>query len=170
MVGQPFVNCMRQVMQQFPRKEDLPDWSLTVSNAERRRITKQINDRLHATKGGIYIEAAHQLDRQGFWLFTGLHVVGCATDAGIYNGQLYTVMGATRDSLRLQVYNSDDELEVNMCSVRNVKPAHAITYYSCQGRTLRGRVRLYVQHPKMTTTHLIVGLSRATSPHLIDTK
>ena len=170
MVNKPFATCMRQVMQRFPKKPGLPDWSLTVSNAERRKINKHINDQLHNSKGGIWVEAAHQLDRQGFWLFPSLHVVGCATDAGIYNGQLYTVMAASKDLIKLQVYNGSDEVDINMCNVRNVKPAHAITYYSCQGRTLKGRVRLYVQHPKMTTTHLIVGLSRATSPDLVDTK
>ena len=96
--------------------------------------------------------------------------MGCATDAGIYNGQLYTVMAASKDLIKLQVYNGSDEVDINMCNVRNLKPAHAITYYSSQGRTLKGRVRLYVQHPKMTTTHLIVGLSRATDPDLVDCK
>ena len=64
---------------------------------------QKLNNELHNTKGGIWIEAAHQLDRQGFWLFPSLHLVGCATDAGVYNGQLYTAMAAPTDLLRLQV-------------------------------------------------------------------
>ena len=168
MVGRNVQQCMRTVQQQFREKPGLPDWSLTVSNNQRRQLNKHTNDELHKTRGGRYIDAAHQLDCQGFWCFEGLHLVGCATDSGIYNGQLYTVLGVSENSIRLQIYSADEQVELNMCHIRNVKPAHAITYYSCQGRTLRGRVRLYVRHSKMTTTHLIVGLSRATCPSLID--
>ena len=50
----------------------------------------------------------------------------------------------SENSIRLQIDSADEQVELNMCHIRNVKPAHAITYYSCQGRTLRGRVRLYV--------------------------
>ena len=53
MVGKPFASCMRQVLQRFPRKPGLPDWSLTVSSADRRKINKRINDELHNTKGAI---------------------------------------------------------------------------------------------------------------------
>ena len=168
MVGIPAQQCMRTVLRQFPTKKEMPDWSLTVSNNQRRQLNKKINDELHKTKGGIYIDAAHQLDCQGFWCFEGLHVAGSATDSGIYNGQLYTVLAVSENLIRLQIYNAEEQVDLNMCHIRNVKPAHAITYYSCQGRTLRGRVRLYIKHNKMTTTHLIVGLSRATCPTLID--
>ena len=95
-------------------------------------------------------------------------MVGCATDSGTYNGQLYTVVRVPENSIMLQIYNAGEQVDLNMCHIRNVKPATAITYYSCQGRTLRGRARLYIRHSKMTTTHLIVGLSRATCPSLID--
>ena len=49
-----------------------------------------------------------------------------------------------------------------------LRPAHALCYYSAQGRTLKGRVRLWLGHPRIETTHLIVGLSKATSPELVD--
>ena len=100
-------------------------------------------------------------------MFPGLHVVGCSTDNGIYNGQLYTV-SSVDGKVQLQTYGGDDTVALDMCHIRSVKPAHAITYYSCQGRTLRGRIRLYVQHPQITTTHLVVGLSRAVDPGLTD--
>ena len=115
----------------------------------------------------MFVDAAHQLDCQGFWLFPGLRVVGCSTDNGLFNGQLYTVLEVA-PKVKLQTYGGNDEVTIDMCHIRCIKPAHAITYYSCQGRTLRGRVRLYVQHSKVTTTHLIVGLSRAVCPTLID--
>ena len=94
-------------------------------------------------------------------------VGGCSADGGIFNGQLYTVLDVD-GKVKLQTHGNDEEVVLDMCNIRSVKPARAITYYSCQGRTLRGRAKLYVQHSKITTTHLIVGLSRAVCPSLVD--
>ena len=168
MVGKCPVQCQRSVLKEFPIQPGLPDWSLTVSNKQRRQLNKQINEELHTTRGGVWINAGCQLDNQGFWLFEGLKLVGVATDHGIFNGQLYTVMEASAKTIRLRVYSADEELELSPCNIRTVRPAHAITFYSCQGRTLVGRVRLYVQHRHITTTHIVIGLSRATSPKLIE--
>ena len=57
-----------------------------------------------------------QLDSQSFWRCEGLHVVGCATDSGIYNGQLYTVVA--ENSVGLQVYTAEEELGLNMRHIR----------------------------------------------------
>ena len=92
---------------------------------------------MHKTRGGVFVDAAHQLDCQGFWLFPGLHVVGCSTDNGLYNGQLYTVLEVA-PKVKLQTYGGNDEVTIDMCHIRCIKPTHAITYYSCRGRTLRG--------------------------------
>ena len=77
-----------------------------------------------------------------------MHVVGVATDQGIYNGQLYTVVGFAPGVVKLQVYNRNEQFDLKICNVRAIRPALALTYYSCQGRTLIGRIRLYVQHQK----------------------
>ena len=156
------------LVNKFQYKHDVPDWSLIVSNAQRRKLNKQINGLLHNKHGGTYVEAAHQLDNQGCWLVPGCNVIGCATDHNVFNGQLYTFLPLKPNAVCLQVYNGDETLELSLCHVRCIKPAHALCYYSCQGRTLRGRVRLYVHHNKITTTHLIVGLSRSTCPTLVD--
>ena len=168
MVGKNVQKCVHSLLLQFPEKNDLPEWNLTVSNHQRCQINKRINNELHKEKGGVWVDASHQMECQGFWLFPGLHIVGCSTDNGIFNGQLYTVLGIENDKITLSIYGTDDEIILCMCHIKVIKPAHAITFYSCQGRTLRGRVRLYIQHPKITTTHLIVGLSRAVCPSLID--
>ena len=168
LIGQCPKSCVRTLLKKFQYKNDVPAWSLTVSSAQRRALNKAINDDLYNKHGGVYVEAAHQLDNQGFWLIPGCHVVGCATDYGIYNGQLYTILDTRPNAVCLQVYCADETLELSLCHIRCIKPAHSLCYYSCQGRTLRGRVRLYVQHSKITTTHLIVGLSRSTDPTLVD--
>ena len=124
MVGKHARKCTVSMLQQFPQQCTLPEWSLTVSNQERRRINKQINEYLHKTEGGTWVDAAHQLDCQGFWQFAGLHVVGCSTDNGIYNGQLYTVLDVG-GKVRLTTYSGGDGISLDMCHIRSVKPAHA---------------------------------------------
>ena len=168
MVGTPVDRCVIHALAKFPPKKDTPTWSLTVSNTERRQLNKKINDEMYSGDGGLRIDAAHQVDGQGCWLFDGMHVVGCATEQGIFNGQLYTVVGFNPGIVKLQVYNQREQFDLKICNIRSIRPALALTYYSCQGRTLIGRIRLYVQHPKLTTAHVIVGLSRATCPSLID--
>ena len=148
MVGAPIDRCARTVMGKFPKQEDTPEWSITVSNNQRRRLNKQINDEMHHIHGGLYIEPAHQYDGQGCWLFGGMRVVGVATDQGIFNGQLYTVVGFAPGVVKLQVYNQNEQVDLKICKVRAIRPTHALTYYSCQGRTLIGHIRLYVQHQK----------------------
>ena len=32
--------------------------------------------------GGLWVDKAEQVDGQGFWLFPGLHLIGCATARG----------------------------------------------------------------------------------------
>ena len=103
------------------------------------------------------MDKAEQVDGQGFWLFPGLHLIGCATERGIFNGQLYTVV-SVGEAIMLRVLDSDQEVECDAAWVMCLKPAHALCYYAAQGRTLRGRVRLWVDHPWLTATHLIVGL------------
>ena len=53
MVGRTVQQCMRTVQQQFREKPGLPDWSLTVSSNERRKLNEHINDELRKTNGGI---------------------------------------------------------------------------------------------------------------------
>jgi hypothetical protein len=43
-----------------------------------------------------------------------------------------------------------------------------LTYASCQGLTLPGRLRLETGSPNMTLRHLYVGVSRATAADLVE--
>ena len=99
----------------------------------------------------------------------GLHLIGCTTTRGVFNGQLYAVSSITETSVVLCVLDSEQQVAMpREEGLKCLRPAHALCYYAAQGRTLRGRVRLWVDHPRLTTTHLIVGLSRATAPELVD--
>ena len=111
---------------------------------------------------GLWVPPEQQSDRQSFWLLPNMHVIGVQTEATIYNGQLYKVV----DTQTLRVLNTDET--VQLPDVRFIRPAHCLCFYSAQGKTLPGRVRLYVQHAKTTTEAIVVGLSRATSKQLVD--
>jgi len=174
MVDRPVAECLAEVKARFPTKPGHALWNLVVSNRRRKRLNAQLNAAAFREAslreqggGGLWVDKAEQVDGQGFWLFPGLHLIGCATERGIFNGQLYTVVSVA-EAVVLRVLDSDREVECDAAGVKCLKPARALCYYAAQGRTLRGRVRLWVDHPRLTTTHLIVGLSRATAPELVD--
>ena len=52
--------------------------------------------------------------------------------------------------------------------VKSLRLAYALTYASCQGLTLKGRVRLETDSLHMTLRHLYVGISRATAANLVE--
>ena len=150
------------MLELFPRKGE-PVWTLTVSHRERTIINKAHNEIIYKRcNRGAWIPPTEQIDRQGFWLIPGCHVIGCNTDNGIVNGQLYLV----KDKRMLQLLDREEEVELT--DARCIRPCHCMCYYSSQGRTLRGRVRLMISHPTISTTAIIVGLSRASPPELID--
>ena len=53
-------------------------------------------------------------------------------------------------------------------AVHMLRPSYAMTYASCQGLTLRDRVRLETRSPCLTLKHLYVGVSRATAASLLE--
>jgi hypothetical protein len=106
LINQNVKSCVRMLVNKFQYKHDMPDWSLTVSNAQRRKLNKQINDFLHNKHGGTYVEAAHQLDNQGFWLVPGCNVIGCATDHNVFNGQLYKIASLKPNAMATKSWSS----------------------------------------------------------------
>ena len=167
MVGREVAHCLAEVKARFPTKPGDALWNLTVSNRHRKRLNSKLNARASRGQQRVWVDKAEQVDDQGFWLFPGLHLVGCATERGIFNGQLYTV-ASVAEAVALRVLDSEEEVALLREELKCLKPAHALCYYAAQGRTLRGRVRLWVDHSRLSTIHLIVGLSRATSPELVD--
>ena len=51
---------------------------------------------------------------------------------------------------------------------QSLRLSYAITYASCQGLTLKGRVRLETKSGYLTTRRLYVGISRGTASHLVE--
>ena len=162
LVADDVAQVKARILELFPRTDE-PVWTLTVSHRERKLINKAHNEIIYKRRNeGIWVPPTEQTDRQGFWLIPGCHVIGCQTDNGIVNGQLYVV----KEGRTLQLLDREEVVE--LADARCIRPCHCLCYYSSQGRTLRGRVRLMISHPKISTTAIIVGLSRATSPELID--
>ena len=169
MVGRPVAQCLVEVTVRFPTKPGNALWNLTVSNRHRKRLNAQLNAKASVGQRTVWIDKTDQTDGQGFWLFPGLHLIGCTTTRGVFNGQLYAVASITEASVVLRVLDSDQEVTLlRKEGLKCLRPAHALCFYAAQGRTLRGRVRLWLGHKRIETTHLIVGLSRATSPELVD--
>ena len=173
MVGRPVAECLAEVKERFVNRDRATNrnalWNLTLSNHHRKRLNSQLNAQASVGRRDVWIDKSDQTDEQGFWLFPGLHLIGCTTTRGVFNGQLYAVVSITETSVALGVLDSGQTVALlREEGLKCLKPAHALCYYSAQGRTLRGRVRLWLGHPRIETTHLIVGLSRATSPELVD--
>ena len=98
-----------------------------------------------------------------------MHLIGCTSTRGVFNGQLYAVAGITETCVNLRVLDSEQQVALlREEGLKCLRPAHALCYYASQGRTLRGTVRLWGNPKRIQTTHLIVGLSRATAPELVD--
>ena len=94
------------------------------------------------------------------------HLVGCTTDSGIVNCQLYKVLETEPATLQQTL---DTERTVSLTDPRTVRPMHCLFYHPAQGRTLRGRFRRMASHPNIAATAIIEGLSKATSPDIVDT-
>ena len=165
MVGRPVSECVAMVKERFPKQPGNAFWNLTVSNRHRKRLNARLNAQAPVGRRDVWIDKRDQTDGQGFWLFPGLHLIGCATTRGVFNGQLYAGTSITETHVVLRVLDSDQEVALfREEGLKCLRPEHAICFYSAQGRTLRGRARLWLGHKRIATTHLIVGLSRATSP------
>ena len=98
-----------------------------------------------------------------------MHLISCTTTRGVFNGQLYAVSSITQTCVVLSVLDSEKQVALlREEGLKCLRSPHALCFYASQGRTLRGTVRRWVNHKRLGTTHLIVGLSRATSPELVD--
>ena len=113
----------------------------------------------------IKVESRHQTDHnapQNFKLWPGLRLIGAGHK--VPKGIFVVVKACDADRVVL-----DNDLTLTHHQVcQSLRLSYAITYASCQGLTLRGRVRLETQSGFLTTRHLYVGVSRGTSSELVE--
>ena len=149
---------------EFPRK-GLPDVCLVISHAHRLRINETA-DKREAPKDAVLIEykgaAAGTNAPQTMRVWPGLKVVGAG--GKVAKGVFVKVVACSGDSVEL-----DGGLRFSHAELlRHTRLCHAITYASCQGLTLRGRVWLCdagTQH--FEQRHLYAAASRATAAELL---
>ena len=151
----------------FPVKTGIPDVSLVISHATRMTINKTQNMALKPASA-ILIKAGRGKKRensaQNMWVYEGQRLIGAG--GRIRKGVFVTVMFIDERGGAITL-NNEVTLSYEQCGC--LRLAHAITYASCQGLTLQGRVRLCeTSHPAFTTKHLYVGSSRCTGAALLE--
>ena len=96
------------------------------------------------------------------YLWPGLRLIGSGHKCP--KGIFVTVKACDGERVTL-----DNDLVLTHPQVcQSLRLSYAITYASCQGLTLQGRVRLETQSNFLTTRHLYVGVSRGTSSELVE--
>ena len=113
----------------------------------------------------ISVTTKHQIDNnrpQTMWLWPGLRLLGAGHK--VQKGIFVTVKACDTEKVIL-----DNDLTLTHSQVcQSLRLSYAITYASCQGLTLKGRVRLEAQSRHLTTRHLYVGISRGTRCDLVE--
>jgi hypothetical protein len=163
----PKHEAIDEAKQLFPRTSQQPDYTLVISHRRRLAINKELNE-ANRPKGAIKIEVPigkHQIDNnapQTMYLWPGLRLIGSGHKCP--KGIFVTVKACDGERVTL-----DNDLVLTHPQVcQSLRLSYAITYASCQGLTLQGRVRLETQSNFLTTRHLYVGISRGTASELVE--
>jgi hypothetical protein len=151
----------------FPGTSNQADYTLVISHRRRIAINRELNE-ANRPEGAIKIEVPigkHQIDNnapQTLYLWPGLRLIGAGhrCPKGIF------VEVKACDSEKVTLDNDLTLTHPQVC--QSLRLSYAITYASCQGLTLPGRVRLETQSGFLTTRHLYVGVSRGTSSELVE--
>ena len=161
----PLREALQLARERFPRRGQ-PDTCLVISHANRMRLNEQHNRRL-APAEAVTLRyegraAAGTNAPQTTRVWPGLRLVGAG--GKVSKGCFVTVAEAGPESVKLETGERFTHAEL----LRHTRLCHAITYASCQGLTLRGRVHLCdTSSPHFELRHLYVGASRATSAELL---
>ena len=106
----------------------------------------------------------HENSAQNMYIYEGLELIGAG--GRVRKGVFVTIMFI---DVRGGAVTLDNGVTLSYEQIGCLRLAHAITYASCQGLTLQGRVRLCeTSHPAFTTKHLYVGSSRCTGAALLE--
>ena len=157
----------------FPATGQRADYTLVMSHRRRIELNAWQNqlDRVDRAAGGetdaveIKVTTKIQLDNnrpQNMWIWPGQRLVGAGNK--VPKGCFVTVQSADEDKV---VLDTGLSLSHQHCST-SLRLCHALTFASCQGLTLRGRVLLETKSGHLTSRHLYVGISRGTRHDLVE--
>jgi hypothetical protein len=158
----PLAGCLAQLKPHFPRTAAPARWNLVMSHLRRVKLNRELNCR-EAGRDAVVIPG-----REPMLVWPGLLLIGCATSGPVRNSCFYEVLAA--DPERITIASEEGAVELtHAAACRLLRLSYALTYASCQGLTLEGRVRLWdVNSKHFTKTHLFVALSRATAANLVE--
>ena len=163
----PLEELVQEARLTFPPKAGPARWNLVISHARRLRLNRELNQ----------LEAAqHRHDRalvladglgdgHDFFVWPGLQLIGALKLGQVTKGIFYKVKAC--DGARV-VLDGDIAL-THKQAARQLRLTSALTYASCQGLTLHGRLRLWdTCSSHFDRKHLFVGLSRATAASFVE--
>ena len=160
----PLREAVQAARERFPRRGH-PDTCLVISHAHRMAINERENRRL-APEGALLVEHRAQgpagtNQPQTMRVWPGLRLVGAG-------GRVPKGCFATVREVGERISLDDGQSFTPAELLRHTRLCHAVTYASCQGLTLRGRVWLCdAENPHFSVKHLYVGASRATGAELL---
>ena len=136
--------------------------TICLSHAKRRRLNETQAE-------GLTIACSDSISGC-YPCYPGLRLVGTSRAKLLVNGMQYMVLEARLPNILLEELepraNETHRRHVEISPERlgtEATVAHAITNAGCQGKTCRGKLRIYdVDNPYMTAKHLYVAISRAT--------
>jgi hypothetical protein len=137
-------HAVEEAREVFRPSGEPPRYTLCLlSHETRKRENEEANEReaaQHATKMRVQGDGPNQ---QSFWAYVGKELIGGLTLSPVQNGCFYDVVALHSDGLDIQARGDGTVESVGLQVVQKaLRPAHALTLASCQGLTLRGRVRV----------------------------
>ena len=161
-----FIDALSEAKTLFPVTIYPADWTLTMSHRRRMSVNAQRNRLLKPKDAVRFLYKPFNKiaanEPQSMWVWPGLTLIGAG--GKVTKGILTTVTACTEEEVEL---STGAKLQPEQL-IRCTRLAHCLTYASCQGLTLNGRVRLEADSPNMTLRHLYVGCSRATRSDLLE--
>lgn len=162
-VPRPLHEALDEAGGLFPSTSEVPAFTLVMSHKRRVHVNSLVN-RHFAPPGAFYIKCTpgrEQNTPQSMRVWPGLLLIGAGGKSK--RGLFYTV-----EAMGPKIKLSGDLSLTPEDVVKHLRLCHALTYASCQGLTLQGRVRLECDSVHLTLRHLYVGISRATSSDLVE--
>jgi hypothetical protein len=175
--------ALGEARKRYPTREPFNGTTLVIAHRTRERINGEVNLRI-APADSILVEAgvamkgcANRPQQMRVWV--GIVLVAVGTDKVLKNGLRYKLLRLPSGDIEtfcVQGVDDDDALlgeattEVTRKTLADsLRLTHALCYFSCQARTIRGPLRLAdTGHNFFTFRHLTVGCGRGPCSSVVE--
>ena len=159
----PLSQALQRAARRYPAKSRC-DWNIVLSNYRRKKINEEMQTEAAKKHKG---DKLHIDGEVPFDCFVGTFLIGCnSTLAGIVNGAFLKVTAIHDGKVFLKDEDVPGAREFSVTPTQLAKHTRlrwALTLCSVQGRSLPGTIAVHdTKSRHFDTTHLHVGLSRAT--------